>query len=160
MLQESYVVMFRAANKQRTTIYISPEVLTFLKVRSAEGKGSVSRQLEDLAKTLMPKTYSAEDVKALEQQHASGYARQPVEENEFSELYAEQDLSEDATTQKAITTKAIRELETLPEELSIEVLDFARYLKLRRARGDALLGEAVLARDWDTPEEDEAGQDL
>ena len=59
-----------------------------------------------------------------------------------------------------MTQEAIRELETLPEELLIEVLDFARYLKLRRARGDALLSEAVLARNWDTPEEDEAGQDL
>ena len=63
-------------------------------------------------------------------------------------------------TQKAKTQEAIRELETLPEELLVEVLDFVRFLKARHARGDALLSEAVLARDWNTPEEDEAWQDL
>ena len=80
--------------KQRITIYISPEVLSFLKIRSAEGKGSVSQQLENLAKSLMPKTYSAKDVKRLEQQHAEGYSKQPALEGEFSDFYEEQDLTE------------------------------------------------------------------
>ena len=60
-----------------------------------------------------------------------------------------------------MTQEAIQELESLPEELLVEVIDFARYLKARRARtNDALLSEAALAREWDTPEEDEAWQDL
>ncbi len=60
-----------------------------------------------------------------------------------------------------MTQKAIQELESLPEELLDEVLDFARYLKARRARtNDALLSEAALAREWNTPEEDEVWQNL
>ena len=60
-----------------------------------------------------------------------------------------------------MTQKAIQELESLPDELLDEVLDFARYLKARRARtDDALLSEAALAREWNTPEEDEAWRDL
>ena len=56
-----------------------------------------------------------------------------------------------------MTQEAIRELESLPDELLNEVLDFARYLKARRARtNDALLSEAALVREWNTPEEDEA----
>ena len=63
---------------------------------------------------------------------------------------------EDARIQEVIW-----ELELLPDELLDEVLEFARYLKARRARThDALLSEAALAREWDTPEEDEAWQDL
>ena len=60
-----------------------------------------------------------------------------------------------------MTQEVIRELESLPDELLDEVLDFARYLKARRARtNDALVSEAALAREWNTPEEDEAWQDL
>ena len=60
-----------------------------------------------------------------------------------------------------MTQEAIQELESLPEELLVEVIDFARYLKARRARAnDALLSEAALARGWDMHEEDEAWQDL
>ena len=60
-----------------------------------------------------------------------------------------------------MTQEAIRELESPPDELLDEVLNFARYLKARRARTtDALLSEAALAREWNTPEEDEAWQDL
>ncbi len=86
--------MSQTQEKLRTTIYISPEVLSFLKIRGAEGKGSVSQQLEDLAKNLMPKTYSVQDVKRLEREHAEGYAKHPVKEGEFSDLYEEQDLSQ------------------------------------------------------------------
>lgn len=85
--------MSQTLEKQRTTIYISPDVLSFLKVRSAQGNGSVSQQLEDLAKSLMPKSYSTQDIKNLEKQHAQGYANQPQDDNEFSGLFAEQDLS-------------------------------------------------------------------
>lgn len=84
--------MSSALEKQRTTIYISPDVLTFLKIRSAEGKGSVSQQLEDLAKQLMPITYSQKDIKRLEHAHKAGYEKQPSEEAEFSDFYKEQDL--------------------------------------------------------------------
>ena len=80
--------------KQRTTVYISSDVLEFLKLRSIKGSGSVSQQLETLARNLMPKEYSQEDVRRLEQRHAEGYKKQPITEGEFSDLYAEQDLSE------------------------------------------------------------------
>lgn len=86
--------MSKTLEKLRTTIYISPDVLTFLKVRSAEGKGSVSQQLEDLAKSLMPKSYSAQDIKRLEEQHAKGYLKHPTSETEFSDFYLEQDFSQ------------------------------------------------------------------
>lgn len=69
--------------KKRTTIYISPEVLEFLAIRRAKGAGSVSQQLEDLARRLMPKQHSERDIRALEQKHAEGYARKPVQEGEF-----------------------------------------------------------------------------
>jgi len=85
--------MSQTLEKQRTTIYMSPDVLSFLKIRSAQGNGSVSQQLEDLAKSLMPKTYSAQDIKTLENQHAQGYANQPQDDHEFEDLFAEQDLS-------------------------------------------------------------------
>ena len=80
--------------KQRTTVYISSDVLEFLKLRSVKGNGSVSRQLEDLARSLMPRDYSQEDIRAMERQHAEGYKKQPVAEDEFADLYAEQDLGE------------------------------------------------------------------
>ena len=80
--------------KQRTTVYISTDVLEFLKFRSVKGNGSVSRQLEDLARSLMPKDYSQGDIRAMERQHAEGYRKHPVTEDEFADLYAEQDLSE------------------------------------------------------------------
>lgn len=55
------------------------------------------------------------------------------------------------------------ELERLPESLQREVYDFARFLRLR-SEGDSFNGllasEAVLSRDWDTPEEDSAWANL
>ena len=60
-----------------------------------------------------------------------------------------------------MTQEAIQELESLPDELLDEVLDFARYLKARRARtDDTFLSKVAIAREWNTPEEDEAWQDL
>lgn len=82
------------AEKQRTTVYISSDVLEFLKLRSVKGNGSVSQQLEDLARNLMPKNYSQADVRRLEQKHAKGYEQHPVSESEFSDFYDEQDLSD------------------------------------------------------------------
>jgi hypothetical protein len=78
--------------KRRTTIYIDPQVLEFLTVRRAKGAGSVSQQLEDLAKRLMPKGYDETELKTLERQHASGYKKHPVQEGEFDDFYGEQSL--------------------------------------------------------------------
>jgi hypothetical protein len=56
-----------------------------------------------------------------------------------------------------------RELDELPESLQREVYDFARFLRLK-SDGEAFQGliasEAVLARDWNTPEEDAAWANL
>ena len=56
-----------------------------------------------------------------------------------------------------------RELDELPEPLQREVYDFARFLRMK-SNGEAFDGfsasEAVLARDWDTPEEDAAWANL
>jgi hypothetical protein len=56
-----------------------------------------------------------------------------------------------------------QELDVLPEGLQREVLDFVSFLT-SRARNESFNGfaasEAVLARDWETPEEDEAWQNL
>ncbi len=64
-----------------------------------------------------------------------------------------------------MTTKdaLLHELETAPEPLLREVLDFIAFLKVRRPSGGmqtALASEAVLATDWMKPEEDEAWKDL
>jgi hypothetical protein len=51
------------------------------------------------------------------------------------------------------------EIETLPESRVTEALDFVGYLKRKsafRIPETMLLSEAALAKDWDTPEEDEA----
>jgi len=53
----------------------------------------------------------------------------------------------------------LQEIETLPAASLDEVLDFVAWLKYRKlsqAPETALLSEASLAKDWDTPEEDEA----
>jgi hypothetical protein len=56
-----------------------------------------------------------------------------------------------------------KELDVLPEPLQREVYDFVRFLRLQTdadAFNGLLASEAVLARDWDTAEEDEAWQNL
>ena len=53
----------------------------------------------------------------------------------------------------------MRELETLPSVYLEEVIDFIAWLKHRKLKQipeTMLLSEAALAKDWDTPEEDEA----
>jgi hypothetical protein len=54
-----------------------------------------------------------------------------------------------------------RELDALPEPLQREVYDFARFLRLKGETFNGLLAsESVLARDWNTPEEDAAWENL
>jgi hypothetical protein len=56
-----------------------------------------------------------------------------------------------------------QELEGLPESLQREVYDFARFLKAKsdgESFNGLLASEAVLARDWNTPEEDAAWVNL
>ena len=57
----------------------------------------------------------------------------------------------------------IREMELLPIEYLQEVADFIGYLKLRKSKNipeTMIFSENSLAKDWDTPEEDEAWADL
>jgi hypothetical protein len=56
-----------------------------------------------------------------------------------------------------------KELEDLPEALQREVYDFARFLRLKaddEAFNGLLASESVLARDWNTPDEDVAWANL
>ena len=56
-----------------------------------------------------------------------------------------------------------KELDVLPEPLQREVYDFVRFLRLKsdsEAFNGLLASESVLAREWDTPEEDAAWQNL
>jgi len=56
-----------------------------------------------------------------------------------------------------------RELDVLPEALQREVYDFACFLR-SKSNGESFNGlsasESVLARDWDTPDEDAAWANL
>jgi hypothetical protein len=57
----------------------------------------------------------------------------------------------------------LRDIETLPPSYREEVSDFVAYLKrkyLRSIAETALLSEASLAKEWDTPEEDTAWETL
>jgi hypothetical protein len=59
------------------------------------------------------------------------------------------------TSQNAL----LRELDTLPPRYRDEVLHFVEYLKQKHLASipeTALLSEAALSKDWDSPEEDEA----
>ena len=56
-----------------------------------------------------------------------------------------------------------KELADAPEELQREVYDFLRFLKSRIEQepfNGLLLSEQMLARDWETPEEDVAWANL
>lgn len=56
-----------------------------------------------------------------------------------------------------------QEIIALPEPQQREVYDFARFLRIKTQDDsfDGLIAsEAVLARDWDTPEEDAAWASL
>ncbi|HEV7786212.1 MAG TPA: DUF2281 domain-containing protein [Thermoanaerobaculia bacterium] len=63
-----------------------------------------------------------------------------------------------------VTTKELlfNEIEDAPEPVLAEILDFVQFLKRKVRPGleTALASEAVLARDWLRPEEDEAWQNL
>ena len=57
----------------------------------------------------------------------------------------------------------LTEIEQIPESLIPEVLNFVQYLKYKHQREKletAILSESALAKDWSTPEEDEAWQHL
>jgi len=57
----------------------------------------------------------------------------------------------------------MREIDDLPARFLREVLDFVRFLKSKAAREafeTALLSETSLRKDWLSPEEDEAWEDL
>jgi hypothetical protein len=68
--------------KRRITIEIDAEILGFLKSPRNEN-GSVSRQLEALARGLMR---HQSDQKTLDEQHRLGYERLPVQPGEFFTL--------------------------------------------------------------------------
>ena len=56
-----------------------------------------------------------------------------------------------------------QEIETLPASCLGEVIDFVAWIKQRKLSQipeTMLLSEAVLSKDWDTPEEDEAWANL
>ena len=60
-------------------------------------------------------------------------------------------------------TVLLQEIEALPSQYWGEVADFVGYLKqkmLKQSDETMLLSEAMLAKDWDTAEEDEAWKDL
>ena len=56
-----------------------------------------------------------------------------------------------------------KEVSAMPEPLRREVYDFARFLRLKNeeeAFNGLLLSESALAKDWNSPEEDEAWASL
>ena len=67
-----------------------------------------------------------------------------------------------------LAEKVFHELKVLPEPYQAEVLDFVEFLRGKAKRRSEpseglqtmLATEAVLRRDWDSPEEDEAWSDL
>ena len=63
-----------------------------------------------------------------------------------------------------VTTKELlfNEIEDAPEPVLAEILDFVQFLKhkVRPGLETALASEAVLAKNWLSPEEDEAWRDL
>ena len=57
----------------------------------------------------------------------------------------------------------LKEIERVPEEYLVEVLDFIRFLEakvLEEGVGTAIASETSLKKDWLRPEENEAWQDL
>jgi hypothetical protein len=64
-----------------------------------------------------------------------------------------------------MTTKEIlkKEIDTAPDEILQEVLDFFRFLKNKqknKMRETMLISEPILRKEWFLPEEDEAWKDL
>jgi hypothetical protein len=63
----------------------------------------------------------------------------------------------------AAINQLIQEIESLPSDCIQEIMDFVRYLKLKQLKNipeTMILSEQSLAKDWNTPEEDEAWADL
>ena len=64
------------------------------------------------------------------------------------------------------TETLIKEIQTAPESVQMEVLNFVVFLKARResdregSENLLPLAQSAWAADWDTPEEDEAWRDL
>jgi len=58
----------------------------------------------------------------------------------------------------------LTEIEAIPESLIPEVLNYVQYIKYKHFTHEkletAILSESSLAKDWSTPEEDEAWQNL
>lgn len=57
----------------------------------------------------------------------------------------------------------LHEIDEIPDFLLEEVLDFVQFLKSKHLQNKleiSVMTEAVLAKDWLRPEEDEAWQDL
>ena len=57
----------------------------------------------------------------------------------------------------------IREMEMLPVEYLQEIADFIDFLKSKKSKNipeTMFFSEKSLAKEWDTPEEDEAWADL
>jgi hypothetical protein len=79
-----------STDKKRTTIYIAEDVLEYLTIRRAKGAGSVSQQLEDLARKMMPVRPSGDDIAEMEARDVEGYKKQPLEPEEFEPWQAEQ----------------------------------------------------------------------
>jgi hypothetical protein len=61
-----------------------------------------------------------------------------------------------------LTQTLIEEIKAAPEPLQREVFDFLVFLKSRQEGRENLLAlaETAWAKDWNTPEEDEAWRDL
>ena len=57
-----------------------------------------------------------------------------------------------------------QEIKNLPENLLQEIYDYILFLKYRKKKGEEIethfASENSLAKDWNTPEEDEAWKDL
>ena len=63
----------------------------------------------------------------------------------------------------AAANQLINEIETLPPDYIQEVMTFIKYLKYKKmpcAPETMLLSERTLAKDWDTPEEDDLWANL
>ncbi len=69
--------------KRRTTVYLDPEILEYLSLRHIKGAGSISEQLENLARQLMPHEHSTDEIGVLEKQQRQGYEKHPAKPDEF-----------------------------------------------------------------------------
>ena len=60
-----------------------------------------------------------------------------------------------------VKEKIINELDLFKENELSEILDFIEFLKIKQAISDVTLAsEAILAKDWLSPEEDETWEHL